>query len=143
MSVRYRPDGPRHVEIHDDNVRAALTGQENGRFASRGLTDDLDVRHVFEHRANASANQRVVVDEKNPDQAIRYDRRARRRGHPGIRFQVPTNWHSHVNHSPRSLGRLEAQRSRRATAQRSGLHIHGRTALPVGLGRRDGILPAH
>jgi hypothetical protein len=53
----------RHADVHDDDVRVRTQDELDRLAAVLRLTDDLDVVGGIEHRANAAAHDRLVVDD--------------------------------------------------------------------------------
>jgi hypothetical protein len=64
-SRRRQATGARHRGIHHHDVRLRLHREPHGLIAVRGLADDLNLRIVFEHPAEAAPDQVVIVGEKN------------------------------------------------------------------------------
>ena len=56
---------PRHVEIHDDDVRRQLADLRDGLRAVPGLADDLDAL-LLEEIAEPGPEEIVIVDEQHP-----------------------------------------------------------------------------
>src|SRR5215472_17613007 len=59
--------GPRHPEIHQDDVGTERPGEGEGLVAVTGLADHLEIRHRVEHRPQTSADHEVVVRQQHPD----------------------------------------------------------------------------
>jgi hypothetical protein len=57
------------ADVHEHDVGIRLRGAGDGLLAIRRLADDLDVRLGVEDQAKAGADERLVVDEQNPDHA--------------------------------------------------------------------------
>ncbi len=57
----------RHPDVHQDDVRAGAVDERLDLAAVRGLADDLDVVGAAHHEGQAGPDQRIVVDEKQPD----------------------------------------------------------------------------
>ena len=57
----------RHGDVEDRHVRLVLLGKAHGFTAVARLGHDLPVGALFEHLAEALANDSVIVGEKNPE----------------------------------------------------------------------------
>ena len=53
--------------IHDDDLRMKLSGELDGFFAVSGFADDFHVGLVFEHAAEAAADQAVIIHQQDCD----------------------------------------------------------------------------
>lgn len=59
-----------HGDVHEDDVRSRGPDAVNCLLAVGGFARDLHVVGGTEQRAEAGADQSVVVDDENPDHAV-------------------------------------------------------------------------
>ena len=60
----------RHPDVHEHDVRAGPGHHLEPLTSVSGLADDIDVGLRGEQHADAGAEQRLIVDEDDPDHAI-------------------------------------------------------------------------
>jgi hypothetical protein len=89
------PAGARHAHVHDHDVRCQLADAADRLDPVRGLADDLDVGLVVEDAVEPAPEQRVIVDDHDPD----------RSGLAGGYLAVTRRSHPAVSMSPRSPSR--------------------------------------
>ena len=65
----FQPVQDGHLDVHQRDVRVVLGRQRDRLPPVSGLGDDLDVVFRLEQRADAAADQHLIVGQQDPDQA--------------------------------------------------------------------------
>jgi NTE family protein len=76
---------PRHLDVDQRDVGQVVPGLPDAFLAVRGLRHDLDVVLGVEQRPETAADQRLVVDEQNPDHGCATGSSACTRKPPSLR----------------------------------------------------------
>lgn len=61
------PVDPRHPYVHEDDVGPGALDEGDGLVAVTGLADDLEVVLTRDDHGDPGAEERLVVDERDPD----------------------------------------------------------------------------